>query len=498
MRRLHEARSAGDAEATQVLHSPLAFALHSALTQVENRAFVMRTYPQSDGGPRGSAVTLAHMAYDLTPDEGLDPALLGARARLALLLDPTCVDAVTYLGWRAEEAGDLAEAEERYVQGVALATAKIAPERLTGSHRDDDFWLHVPERPYMRARAALARLCWRQGRLREAAAIYEDLVRLAPYDGQGNRYCLVQVLAACGDYATARKALDRHCHDEAGAEVTWSRALLTFALEGPGTTAEQALQEALRDNRHVPAYLLDPRPVPWRPSHYSAGSVEEAICYTDLGKGGWQRADGALAWLTEQAGTAWTERQETERALARTSLSPDQLQLTHYRAVRALTELADRLSEAERTLYHTVPALIISRAWRTIIADKHGCWLWAGSSTLRHKGVETHLESGLLAHAIVNGRAIPPTAQLLASCGGRGCINPQHHHNIEVLATDGIVAELAVRTGKPAAACRPIVLRALARSSVNNGLQDGALPHAEDEVQLVRRELVDPWLEQQQ
>ena len=100
--------------------------------------------------------------------------MLEARARLALLLDPTCVDAVTYLGFRAEEAGDLAEAEERYVQGVALGTAKIAPERLAGSHRDDDFWLHVPERSYMRARAALARLCWRQGRLREAAAIYED------------------------------------------------------------------------------------------------------------------------------------------------------------------------------------------------------------------------------------------------------------------------------------------------------------------------------------
>src|SRR5579883_1571153 len=507
LRRLDAAREAHGADeedaelVSSLIDTPLAQVLQEAVEHLSGQIRFDRSLGERLPLLRVPTVELAWLADSLTYTDGIDPDAQEERARFALLLDPACVAALSCLDWRAEENGDLALAEERYAHAVAVATAAIAPERLKGAHGDDDFWLHVDQRPYMRARAALARLYWRTGRVHDAVAIYQDLVRLAPHDGQGNRYCLASALAEAGDYAGARRALDRHhCRDESGADVLWPRALVTFALDGDGPAADAALALARHENPHVPAYLLTPRPLPWHPDHYSHGSVEEALCYADRGRGGWQRTPGALAWLEREAGQGWAERQETEAALARTSLHSDQRRVTHYRAVRAMAELAERLPGDDGALLRAVPAAVIARFWRTVIAAERGCWLWAGSTTLRHKGRQATLDPELLAHAIVQGRAIPRTAQLLTRCGTRGCVNPQHHHNIEVLAPEGIAAELEVRMGgrRTLEACRALVRRALERTSLGGGLRDSAIPQPEMGGPLVRRELVDAWLERQQ
>jgi hypothetical protein len=85
--------------------------------------------------------------------------------------------------------------------------------------------------------------------------------------------------------------------------------------------------------------------------------------------------------------------------------------------MRALAELRERLSEAESTLYRAAPAALIAPFWRTLAGTERGGWLWTGSTTMRHNGQQAGLDPGLLSHAIVQGRAIPPTGQLLASCG---------------------------------------------------------------------------------
>ena len=67
---------------------PLRF---SALTQVENRAFVMRTYPQSDGAHERLAGSTSRTSPTIHAQRGgSGPAMLEARARLALAGPDLC------------------------------------------------------------------------------------------------------------------------------------------------------------------------------------------------------------------------------------------------------------------------------------------------------------------------------------------------------------------------------------------------------------------------
>lgn len=133
----------------------------------------------------GQAQELIYNAWE-TADRKRRVAL----AQKAIGISPDCADAYVLL---AEETATLDEALEFYRKGVE------AGERALGRQAFESdaghFWGILETRPYMRARAGLARCLWESGKRDEALAHYREMLRLNPNDNQGLRYVLVSLPA---------------------------------------------------------------------------------------------------------------------------------------------------------------------------------------------------------------------------------------------------------------------------------------------------------------
>lgn len=82
-----------------------------------------------------------------------------------------------------EEAKSPGEAEDFYERGVRTAQAHLGEEAF----RKDAgrFWQVLPTRPYMRARAGLARCLWYLGERNEAISHFKEMLR---FSGRHRRY----------------------------------------------------------------------------------------------------------------------------------------------------------------------------------------------------------------------------------------------------------------------------------------------------------------------
>lgn len=89
----------------------------------------------------------------------------------------------------------------------------------------------------------------------------------------------------------------------------YTRALLAFRRGGDTEEARSRLREAVRTNRHVPAYLLGRKPLPRRlPEYVGFGDENEAVAYVSQNAGVWMRTPGALVWLAAAAGKSLRPR----------------------------------------------------------------------------------------------------------------------------------------------------------------------------------------------
>jgi tetratricopeptide (TPR) repeat protein len=217
-------------------------------------------------------------------------------ARKALKVSADCADGFVLLA--EESAASLEEAMELFEKGVR------AGERALGekTFADDEghFWGILETRPYMRARAGLANCLREAGKLDEAIAHYQELLRLNPNDNQGNREMLAVCLLATGRDAELAKLLKRYPNDVIAMGI-YTEVLLAFRVSGESSDTSKKLAEALQQNPHVPEYLLGRKRMPRRlSSHYAIGSVEEAEIYADLHRENWQKTKGALEWLNRE------------------------------------------------------------------------------------------------------------------------------------------------------------------------------------------------------
>lgn len=215
-----------------------------------------------------------------------------ALARQALEIDPDCADAYVLL---AEEETATEAARDLYAQGVAAGERSLG--RKFFKEEAGHFWGILETRPYMRARAGLAQCLRDLGEKEAAVAHYQEMLRLNPNDNQGIRDLLATCLLDLGRDDDLDRLL-RQYEDDASAGWAYARALLAFRRRGDTEEARKALWEAIKTNRHVPAYLLGKCRLPRTlPDLYGMGSEEEAILYAAHNLAVWKRTPGALEWL---------------------------------------------------------------------------------------------------------------------------------------------------------------------------------------------------------
>ena len=237
--------------------------------------------------PLNTAQDLIYEAWESMGDERLE------LARAALDISEDCADAWVLL---AEElAGSVHEARVFFEAGVKAGERALGPdafEKYAGH-----FWLVLETRPYMRARSGLAGCLWELGKREQAIGHLQDMLKLNPGDNQGIRYILLTYLLEEGPDSAVDELLQMYS-DEASASWSYSQALFTFRNEGSSPTARKHLQEALRSNSHVLAFLLQSKRLPIKlPDTIGHGDESEAIVYVAYNGHLWAAENGAIDWL---------------------------------------------------------------------------------------------------------------------------------------------------------------------------------------------------------
>ncbi len=213
-------------------------------------------------------------------------------ARQAVEISPDCADAYVLL---AENATTADQAQKLYEQGVAAGERALG--RQAFAEYEGHFWGVLETRPYMRARQGLAQCLWEAGRREEAAKHYQEMLRLNPNDNQGVRYSLATLLLDMDRDEDLRRLLTQYEND-ASTEWGYTEALLAFREGGDTVQANKLLAQAVKANKHVPAYLLGHKQLPHDlPPYISVGRDDEAASYAVGNRRVWLNTPGAVSWL---------------------------------------------------------------------------------------------------------------------------------------------------------------------------------------------------------
>lgn len=227
-------------------------------------------------------------------------------ARRALEIDPDCTDAYVLLA--EETAGSVEEARDLYARGVTAGERSLDPSVF----KEDvgHFWGLLETRPYMRARVGLAASLWAMGDREAAVGHYWDMLRLNPNDNQGIRDLLATCLLELRRGDDLERLLTQY-EDDASALWAYTWALHAFRRNGDGEEARRRLREAIRTNRHVPAYLLGRKPLPRTlPEYVGFGDEDEAVAYASENMRNWRETPGALLWLASEPASARRKRRK--------------------------------------------------------------------------------------------------------------------------------------------------------------------------------------------
>jgi tetratricopeptide (TPR) repeat protein len=253
---------------------------------------VMRQVAAGLGGEEGDETSLdraQEIMYQAFEAAGAEQVRL---ARKALEISPDCADAYVLLAERAQTAE---EALKHYEQGVAAGKRALGKQAF--AEYAGHFWGLLETRPYMRAREGLAQCLWEAGHREEAVGHYQEMLRLNPNDNQGVRYSLAALLLDMDRDQDLRQLLAEY-KDDASAVWAYTKALLAFRDGGESPQADKMLAQAVKVNKHVPAYLLGHKRLPHDlPPYITRGGEDEAVSYAVGNRRGWLNTPGAISWL---------------------------------------------------------------------------------------------------------------------------------------------------------------------------------------------------------
>ncbi|HET8521644.1 MAG TPA: tetratricopeptide repeat protein, partial [Thermomicrobiales bacterium] len=155
-------------------------------------------------------------------------------------------------------------------------------------------------RPYLRARAALARAYSVLGRHDDAIAECQALLDIEPDDALAIEYLLLNELVHAGRNEDAL-ALAEMYPEEYSTDWLYNTALVKFRLYGDGIFPRQALMQAHRVSPHVLPYLLGEKKLPKRPPKDPDKYLEgfDALLYMATMQPAWDATPGAYEWASQ-------------------------------------------------------------------------------------------------------------------------------------------------------------------------------------------------------
>ncbi|MBI5624343.1 MAG: SEC-C domain-containing protein [Elusimicrobia bacterium] len=214
-------------------------------------------------------------------------------ARRALQISPDCADAYNLLA--EETAGSLVEARDLYLKAVEAGERGLGKEFF--KEHAGHFWGIVESRPYMRARAELARCLWLLGDREAAFSHWREMLKLNPNDNQGMRHVLLARLGELGRFEEIREIVSRY-KDDCSLEFLLMKALAAFAFKAPPAESAGTLREALEYNEYFPDYLLKRKRLPRRfADRLQLGGETEATYAVSEVMPAWEKVPGAFEWL---------------------------------------------------------------------------------------------------------------------------------------------------------------------------------------------------------
>lgn len=216
-------------------------------------------------------------------------------AKEALALSQDCVFAHILLADAVDE--EYEPSTQHRLDAIAAA------ERLAGPDWEKvyqgRYWDVKNTRMLMMAMESLALHYQDFGMPEKSVVLFRRLHELDPRDRQGNRWPLASTLYATQQFDELQSLLERYKND-AGAGITYTRALDAFRRLGDGLPARKMLLDAFKYNKYVPLHLADIYDYEDdRPDYFELGGDSEALKYTDESFDIWFNTPGALKWLAD-------------------------------------------------------------------------------------------------------------------------------------------------------------------------------------------------------
>ncbi|OWR32631.1 hypothetical protein CDO73_03250 [Saccharibacillus sp. O23] len=197
--------------------------------------------PYTPASPEEEAQLRAYEAYLAIEDDVRAEKLAEARR-----LHPNGADTLLLA------ADGEADPDERY---RLLEEAETAALRRFEADIEP-VWLHLPNRPYLRALMLRAAHDWQTGRHAEAFERFYRLLRLNPADHQGARYPAISALIASGDHEAAGSLL-AHYAEGAGdnAFYRWLEWASSYKRDRPSAETGDFYRKAVEANPYAEKYI---------------------------------------------------------------------------------------------------------------------------------------------------------------------------------------------------------------------------------------------------
>ncbi|MBU5594335.1 SEC-C domain-containing protein [Amphibacillus sp. MSJ-3] len=161
------------------------------------------------------------------------------------------------------------------------------------------FWGLVETRPFMRAKAELAKYHVNYGNTSDAITEFEEMLILNPNDNQGIRFLLFPLYVDQERFEDAKNLIEQF-EDDMSASSLFSYALANYFTEGLTPKTIQILKQANHENPHIKDYLVGNMKVPevyFDSIH--VGDKSEAITYVQDNKYLWDNATPLLNKLAK-------------------------------------------------------------------------------------------------------------------------------------------------------------------------------------------------------